>query len=104
MSNTIRFILNGEAVEISDLPPSTTLLNWLRYQRHLTGTKEGCAEGDCGACTVAVRELDSDGGLVTKPINACIHCHFRGVSRYQPAVYQGLQTHVGTEQKGPRRI
>ncbi len=38
MGNTIRFILNGETVEISNLPPATTLLNWLRYQRHLTGT------------------------------------------------------------------
>jgi xanthine dehydrogenase small subunit len=72
MGKTIRFILNGETEEISDLPPNTTLLNWLRYQRHLTGTKEGCAEGDCGACTVAVRELDAEGGLVTKPVNACI--------------------------------
>ncbi|MGR3716170.1 MAG: xanthine dehydrogenase small subunit [Thermohalobaculum sp.] len=72
MGNTIRFILNGETVEISNLPPATTLLNWLRYRRHLTGTKEGCAEGDCGACTVAIRELDAEGGLVTKPVNACI--------------------------------
>ena len=72
MGKTIRFILNGETVEISNLPPTTTLLNWLRYQRRLTGTKEGCAEGDCGACTVAIRELDADGGLVTKPVNACI--------------------------------
>ncbi|MCH8952539.1 MAG: FAD binding domain-containing protein, partial [Proteobacteria bacterium] len=76
MDRTIRFILNGETVEITDLPPNTTLLNWLRYRRHLTGTKEGCAEGDCGACTVAIRELDgtgdSGGGLVTMPVNACI--------------------------------
>jgi len=72
MGQPIRFILNGETVEIFDLPPNTTLLNWLRYQRCLTGTKEGCAEGDCGACTVAIRELDAEGGLVTKPVNACI--------------------------------
>jgi xanthine dehydrogenase small subunit len=72
MSQPIRFILNGETVEITDLPPTTTLLNWLRYRRRLTGTKEGCAEGDCGACTVAIRELDADSGLVTKPVNACL--------------------------------
>ena len=72
MSKAIRFILNGETVEITDLPPATTLLNWLRYDRRLTGTKEGCAEGDCGACTVAIRELDPDGGLVTKPVNDCL--------------------------------
>ncbi|HUS55960.1 MAG TPA: xanthine dehydrogenase small subunit [Thermohalobaculum sp.] len=72
MGRPIRFILNGETVEISNLPPNTTLLNWLRYQRCLTGTKEGCAEGDCGACTVAIRALDADGQMVTKPVNACI--------------------------------
>ncbi|MFQ5565002.1 MAG: 2Fe-2S iron-sulfur cluster-binding protein, partial [Paracoccaceae bacterium] len=72
MAKTIRFILNGETEEVVDLPPATTLLNWLRYRRRLTGTKEGCAEGDCGACTVAIRELDPEGGLVTKPVNACI--------------------------------
>ncbi|MCH8952756.1 MAG: xanthine dehydrogenase small subunit [Proteobacteria bacterium] len=72
MSKAIRFILNGETVEIADLPPATTLLNWLRYDRCLTGTKEGCAEGDCGACTVAIRELDAEGTLVTRPVNACI--------------------------------
>jgi xanthine dehydrogenase small subunit len=72
MGDAVRFVLNGETVEISDLPPTTTLLNWLRYRRCLTGTKEGCAEGDCGACTVGLRELDADGGLVTRPVNACI--------------------------------
>ncbi|HSF94604.1 MAG TPA: xanthine dehydrogenase small subunit [Thermohalobaculum sp.] len=72
MGDPIRFILNGETVEIRDEPPATTLLNWLRYRRQLTGTKEGCAEGDCGACTVAVRDLDENGVLVTVPVNACI--------------------------------
>jgi xanthine dehydrogenase small subunit len=72
MADPIRFILNGETVEIAGLPPTTTLLNWLRYRRGLTGTKEGCAEGDCGACTVAIREIDGEGRLATKPVNACI--------------------------------
>jgi len=72
MGDAIRFILNGETVEVRDLPPTTTLLNWLRYSRRLTGTKEGCAEGDCGACTVGLRYIGAGGALETKPVNACI--------------------------------
>ncbi len=53
----LSFVLNGEIVRFEGIKPTTTLLNWLRRERRLTGTKEGCAEGDCGACTVAVAEL-----------------------------------------------
>ena len=55
MSEPVRFLLNGERVDVAGLPPQTTLLEFLRDERRLTGTKEGCAEGDCGACTVVHR-------------------------------------------------
>jgi xanthine dehydrogenase small subunit len=63
---TIRFLLNGEPQAV-DAPPTTTLLDWLRETKGLTGTKEGCNEGDCGACTVMV--TDADGA---RALNACI--------------------------------
>ncbi|MBO9465678.1 xanthine dehydrogenase small subunit [Tropicibacter sp. R15_0] len=63
----ITFLLNGESVELSGVSPDATLLNWLRENRHLTGTKEGCNEGDCGACTVMV--TDENG---PRALNACI--------------------------------
>ena len=63
----IRFLLNGEAVALSDVTPTRTLLDWLRERRGLTGTKEGCNEGDCGACTVMVTD-----GSGARALNACI--------------------------------
>ncbi|MCQ8783204.1 xanthine dehydrogenase small subunit [Mangrovibrevibacter kandeliae] len=72
MGEPIRFILNGEPREISGLAPTTTVLNWLRREARLTGTKEGCAEGDCGACTVLVAEPDGAGGLRRRTVNGCI--------------------------------
>ena len=67
----IKFSLNGETVEV-DAPPTTTLLDWLRDERRLTGTKEGCNEGDCGACTVMVSDPDTFDELGPKALNACI--------------------------------
>lgn len=69
--NEIRFILNGEDVALDNVAPSETLLDYLRLKRTLRGTKEGCAEGDCGACTVLVGRL-SGGKLVYESVNACI--------------------------------
>lgn len=62
----VTFLLNGETVQV-DTAPTRTLLDWLREDQGLCGTKEGCNEGDCGACTVIVR--DDDGA---KALNACI--------------------------------
>ncbi|TPL48150.1 xanthine dehydrogenase small subunit [Mesorhizobium sp. B2-4-6] len=69
--NQIRFILNGSDVALKDVAPDATLLDWLRLNRSLRGTKEGCAEGDCGACTVLVGKLSAE-GLVYESVNACI--------------------------------
>ena len=72
MSEPVRFLLNGTRVDVDGLAPQTTLLEYLRECAHLTGTKEGCAEGDCGACTVILAEASGDGALAYRPINACI--------------------------------
>jgi len=69
--NEIRFILNGADIALADIAPDATLLDWLRLNRSLRGTKEGCAEGDCGACTVLVGKLSAE-GLVYESVNACI--------------------------------
>lgn len=67
----IRFMLNGKDVSLDAVGADQTLLDFIRLERRLTGTKEGCAEGDCGACTVLVGHL-SDAGLTYVPVNACI--------------------------------
>ncbi|MEO1920139.1 MAG: 2Fe-2S iron-sulfur cluster-binding protein, partial [Paracoccaceae bacterium] len=67
----IRFLLNGVDVILDDPNPTETLLDYLRENRKLTGTKEGCNEGDCGACTVSVAALEG-GRLIHRALNACI--------------------------------
>ncbi len=67
----IRFLLNDRKVTLSEVAASDMVLDHLRLEQRLRGTKEGCAEGDCGACTVLVGRL-APAGLVYEPVNACI--------------------------------
>jgi len=71
MGGVIRFLLNGEPVEVRDPDPSATLLDWLRGPAGLHATKEGCREGDCGACTVVLARPRA-GRLEFLPVNSCL--------------------------------
>ncbi|WP_029041708.1 xanthine dehydrogenase small subunit [Cucumibacter marinus] len=107
--DTIRFLLNGETVEHRPGAAHETLLDFLRLNRRLTGTKEGCAEGDCGACTVLIGRL-SRGELVYETVNACIRflasvhgCHvvtiehLRGADGGPHPVQQAMVAHHGAQ-------
>ena len=63
----LSFLLNGEPQVIEYVEPTTSVLDWLRLNKRLTGTKEGCNEGDCGACTVIVIDEND-----ARAVNACI--------------------------------
>ncbi len=65
------FRLNGETRSLTDSDSRESLLRWLKRHRH-TGTKEGCADGDCGACTVALIETDGVGGSRYVAVNSCL--------------------------------
>ena len=105
----IRFLLNDEEVRLDAVGATDTLLGFLRLDRRLTGTKEGCAEGDCGACTVLVGRLER-GALRYEPVNACIRllasldgCHVVTVERLSAPgealhpVQQAMVEHHGSQ-------
>lgn len=77
-TSPIRFFHQGRTVEVGGVHPTRSVLDWLREDAHCTGTKEGCNEGDCGACTVVIGELAPEGtpgtvgGLKLETVNACI--------------------------------
>lgn len=71
MNQNTNFILNGRPVDLAGSEPTQSLLRWLKArQQH--GTKEGCGDGDCGACTVAMVETDADGRSHYRAVNSCL--------------------------------
>ena len=104
----IRFVLNSETIAIETCSPSDTLLDYLRLKKRLTGTKEGCAEGDCGACTVLIGRI-VNGVLRYETVNACIRflpsldsCHVVTIEHLMRGdklhpVQEAMVTHHGSQ-------
>ncbi len=109
IARAIRFLLNGEDISLTNVAPDLTLLDWLRLERRLRGSKEGCAEGDCGACTVLVGKLLGD-EIIYDSVTACIRFvgslhgthvvtieHLRGENGNLHPVQQAMVDHHGSQ-------
>ena len=102
-SREIRFFHRGHVVRLRDVPATRTVLDWLREDSRCTGTKEGCNEGDCGACTVVIGELpehtdspvQAARGLRLRPVNACI--------KFMPSL-DGKALFTVEDLRGPRGL
>jgi xanthine dehydrogenase small subunit len=92
MKSTLDFLLNGERLSLAGEDPARTLLTWLRERRGLAGTKEGCAEGDCGACTAVLAQLNGAGKLEYLPVNSCILC-LGALEGREVLTVEGLKSH-----------
>ncbi|WP_162652760.1 xanthine dehydrogenase small subunit [Lentilitoribacter sp. Alg239-R112] len=105
----INFLLNDKSVRLTDIPASATLLDYLRLEQRLRGTKEGCAEGDCGACTVLVGRISND-RLIYETVNSCIRflgsldgCHIVTIEHLKKSdgslhpVQQAMVDHHGSQ-------
>ena len=88
--NALEFTLNGVQVIAPDIDPNTTLLNFVR-SRGLTGSKEGCAEGECGACAVAVLRPAQNGGSRYEAVNSCL-CLVAGLHGTEVLTVEGIGT------------
>jgi xanthine dehydrogenase small subunit len=86
--NALELTINGLKVDASGIDPNTTLLSFVR-SRGLTGSKEGCAEGECGACAVAVLRSDANGGSRYEAVNACL-CLVAGLAGADVLTIEGI--------------
>ena len=102
MAGAIQFILNGRSVRVQNRSPNTTLLEYLRGVG-LTGAKEGCAEGDCGACAVVIVDRDAQGRPCYRAINSCLVplCLMAGreITSVEGVANSGLQNLHPVQQK-----
>ena len=71
ISDSVKFLLNDKIIVIKNPDPNQTLLNYIRTELKKTGTKEGCSEGGCGACTIVLGELVAN-KIIYKAVNSCI--------------------------------
>jgi xanthine dehydrogenase small subunit len=95
----VQFVVNNVLVNVGPVSPDITLLRYLRGAQNLTGTKEGCASGDCGACTVLVG-CDGTNGVVYRSVNSCI-CPLGSLNNQYVMTVEGLAGDTNSEAVHP---